>query len=71
MLPYKSLHGHTLRHFTLHQYNSLLYQITFFFSCVETFTRVSERQERNDFNEHKMMMMTAKWDNKVCRNLDF
>ena len=42
-----------------------------FFFCVEMFTRVSERQEPNDFNEHKMMMMTAKWDNKVCRNLDF
>ena len=42
-----------------------------FFSCVGTFTRVSERQEPNDFNKHKMMMMTGKWNNKVCRNLDF
>nr|XP_058942777.1 uncharacterized protein LOC131771039 [Pocillopora verrucosa] len=32
----------------------------------EMFTRVCERQERNDFNEHKMMMMTAKWDNKIA-----
>ena len=42
-----------------------------FFFCVEMFTPVSERQEPNDFNKHKMMMMTAKWDNKVCQNLDF
>lgn len=31
----------------------------------ETFTRVSERHGRNDFYEHKMMMMmTGNWDNK-------
>ena len=41
------------------------------FLCVETFTRVSERHGRNDFYEHKMMMMTGNWDNKVCRNFDY
>ena len=54
---------------TLIQFNIIPNYLFFF--CVEMFTRVSERQEPNDFNEHKMMMMTAKWDNKVCQNLDF
>ncbi|XP_058942775.2 uncharacterized protein [Pocillopora verrucosa] len=32
----------------------------------ETFTRVSEGEEPNDFNKHKMMMMTGKWNNKIA-----
>ena len=61
-----------IRYITLRYINTIHYctKLLIFF-YVEMFTRVSERQERNDFNEHKMMMMTGKWDNKVCRNLDF
>ena len=72
LICFFSSHYMDIRYVTLRYISTIHYctKLLIFF-CVEMFTRVCERQERNDFNEHKMMMMTGKWDNKVCRNSDF